>query len=287
MTVPTLELPDPIFVTVDGVRIATYELSPRRPRAQNEVVLCHGTPWSAQVWADVATRLSEGNRVFLWDMPGYGQSDKGPEVDTDLVSQMSRFAALLEHWKLDEPRVIAHDIGGAVTLGAHLLHGRNYAGLFLWDVVTLEPWGSPFFQLVADHSEVFEALPAALHVALVRAYIRGAASQPMNDEVMATLTAPWQGRNGQSAFYRQISQLRIEDTRPVAAALNRVRCPTAIGWGEQDPWIPLAHADRLAQLLPDVPPPTVIEGVGHLTPVEASAAMHHAIESWLTYLHQK
>ncbi|MBL0885418.1 alpha/beta fold hydrolase [Myceligenerans indicum] len=273
-------LPEPVHVTVGGARIATYVLAPERPSV-GDVVFCHGTPWSARVWAQAARHLSGGRRVFLWDMPGYGRSTQEGDVAVDLASQMSRFAELLAHWDLDRPWVVAHDIGGAVALGAHLLHGRDYAGLFLWDVVTLEPWGSPFFRLVSEHADVFTQLPAALHEALVREYIAGAARGRLTADVLDALARPWLGTPGQAAFYRQIAALRPAHTRPVVARLADVRCPVRIGWGERDAWIPVDQATRLRDLLPGSPPVITLDDAGHLAPVESPSLVIGAIDDWL------
>ena len=62
------------MLDVDGAVVATYTMEPAEAPARADVVLCHGTPWSAAVWAPVARALSDTHRVFLWDMPGYGQS---------------------------------------------------------------------------------------------------------------------------------------------------------------------------------------------------------------------
>ncbi|MCT2582868.1 alpha/beta fold hydrolase [Actinophytocola gossypii] len=269
----------PVPVMIDGASIATYVLEPERPPV-GDVVLCHGTPWSAQVWAEVARHLSAGHRVFLWDMPGYGRSTKDPAVPVDLPAQVARFAALLSHWGLDTPHVVAHDIGGAVALGAHLLHGAEYAGLFLWDVVTLDPWGSPFFRLVADHPDVFSALPAALHGALVKEYVAGAARHQLSTARVDALARPWLGETGQPAFYRQIAALSPEHTRPVVERLGHVRCPVGIGWGTRDPWLPVDQAFELRALLPGTPPVTELADVGHLAPVEAPSAVSSALDEW-------
>ncbi|WP_032405474.1 alpha/beta fold hydrolase [Rhodococcoides fascians] len=281
MDASRLDLPEPIYVSVGGATVATYELTPDGAKPSADVVFCHGTPWSAQVWAQAARHLSAGYRVYLWDMPGYGRSAQGSDVRTDLPSQMLRFAMLLDHWRLERPFVLAHDIGGAVALGAHLMHGRDYSSLYLWDVVTLDPWGSEFFRLVADNSDVFAALPASLHTALVSEYIAGAAQQQLDPDIVAMLTDPWISDEGQPAFYRQIAELQPEDTRPIVDALPRVRCDTSVGWGQQDPWIPVDQAFRLQQLLPGQSNVITLPGVGHLAPLEAPSLVQQALDTWL------
>ena len=280
---PTIPLlPEPVPVAIGGATVMTYTLGAERPDSAGDVVFCHGTPWSAHVWADAAQHLSAGFRVFLWDMPGYGRSTKDPAAPVDLASQMSRFAQLLEHWQLRRPHVVAHDIGGAVALGAHLMHQRDYTSLYLWDVVTLDPWGSPFFGLVADHADVFSALPGNLHAALVNEYIAGAARHNLAQEWISSLSEPWLGDDGQPAFYRQIAALRPHHTRPLVERLQQTRCPVAIGWGEQDPWIPVEQATRLVRSLPDAPPLLTLSEVGHLAPIEAPSRVRSALDAWLT-----
>ncbi|WP_032376141.1 alpha/beta fold hydrolase [Rhodococcoides fascians] len=281
MTIDIFDLPAPVFVSVGGDSVATYQLTPEVDVPSADVVFCHGTPWSAQVWAKAARHLSAGHRVYLWDMPGYGRSAQGSDVRTDLPTQMLRLAMLLDHWKLERPFVVAHDIGGAVALGAHLIHGRDYGSLYLWDVVTLDPWGSEFFRLVADNGDVFAALPASLHKALVSEYIAGASHQRLDPDIVAILTEPWISDEGQPAFYRQIAELRPEDTRPIVDTLPRVRCDTAIGWGQQDPWIPVEQAFRLKQLLPGQSNVITLPGVGHLAPLEAPSLVEQALDTWL------
>lgn len=263
---------------IDGVAVATRLLQPTAREPLHDVVFCHGTPWSSRVWSAAASELAETHRVFLWDMPGYGASEKHASVD--LATQATRFASLLEHWRLDRPLVVAHDVGGAVALGAHLLHGCDVDRMFLWDVVTLEPWGSPFFRLVRTHEDVFSQLPADLHAALVKEYIAGAARRRLSAQWLDRLTTPWCDTGGQAAFYRQIAQLVPEDTTPVADRLDRVRCPVWVGWGEDDPWVPVEQAGLLRQRIPTATRTVILKDTGHLGPVERPDSVNRALREW-------
>jgi pimeloyl-ACP methyl ester carboxylesterase len=51
----------------------------------------------------------------VFDHLGYGRSDQREGQDLTLAAQARRFAALLGHWGLDEPSVVANDIGGAIV----------------------------------------------------------------------------------------------------------------------------------------------------------------------------
>ncbi len=244
------------------------------------VVLLHGTPFSSYVWRAVARSLASSHQVFVWDMPGYGKSEKFDGQDVSLAAQGRIFTELLAHWGLEQPFVVAHDFGGAVSLRAHLLHGARYRALALVDPVALAPWGSPFFRLVGANSDVFEQLPPALHGALVREYVTSASSPGLHPAVLEKLVEPWLGEGGQAAFYRQIAQADQAYTDEVQERYERIGIPTLVCWGEDDAWIPMAKGRELVDCIPGarfVP----IEGAGHLVQEDAPAELTAALLAFL------
>lgn len=245
------------------------------------VVLCHGTPWSSYVWRELVAALSPRYSLHVWDMAGYGMSEQRAGQDVSLRAQAETLAALLAHWGLDRPAVVAHDIGGAVALRAHLLHGRRFASLALVDVVALAPWGSPFFRLVRDRHAVFEQLPPRLHEALVRRYIADASHRGLGEDVLDALAAPWLGPAGQPAFYRQIAQADQHDTDEIEGRYGELDLPVRIVWGVKDAWIPVDRAHRLHALIPGSSV-RLIERAGHLVQEDAPAELAVDLAGWLT-----
>ncbi|MFG3097765.1 alpha/beta fold hydrolase [Streptomyces sp. NPDC048202] len=239
---------------------------------RDPVVLLHGTPFSSYVWRAVARALARHHQVFVWDMPGYGTSEMADGQDVSLAAQGKVFTELLAHWGLDEPTVVAHDFGGAVALRAHLLHGARYRALALVDPVALAPWGSPFFRLVGEHSEVFEQLPPVLHQALVREYVSSASSPGLHPAVLDRLVQPWLGELGQPAFYRQIAQADQCYTDEVQDRYGELDLPTLICWGQDDTWIPPAKGHELAARIPGARLEP-IPGAGHLVQEDAAAEL--------------
>ncbi len=246
-----------------------------------DVVLLHGTPWSSALWRPTAEALAPRFRVHLWDMPGYGASSKLPEHDVDLGTQGELFADLLREWGLARPHVVAHDIGGAVALRARLLHEANYASLCLVDVVALRPWGSAFFRLVQEHSDVFVQLPRAVHRGAAEAYVRGAAHRPLTDEALALLVGPWVTEDGQPAFYRQIAQAEERFTEEFEHLFDRLTEPVHVVWGAEDAWIPVDRATRLQSMIPGSTV-HVVGGAGHLVQLDAPEALTAELVAWLT-----
>jgi pimeloyl-ACP methyl ester carboxylesterase len=213
-------------------------------------------------------------------MPGYGESSKHPGHAVDFGAQGKAFAAVLRHWQLDRPHVVAHDFGGAVALRATLFEGATYASLMLVDVVAIPPSGSPFFRFVRDNPTTLDQLPAYIHEAVLRAYIRGASHRGLDEDVLAALIAPWTTDAGQPAFYRQIAQYDERFLVEIEQHLGELAMPVRVAWGEDDSWIPPRTGRRLADLITGCEYITVPRA-GHLMQFDAPVALSTLIQSWL------
>ena len=244
------------------------------------MVFCHGTPWSSGLWQPIARALASHFTVYLWDMPGYGESSKNPEHRVSLDVQAELFSDLLTYWDLRRPHVVAHDYGGAVALRSHLLHGSGVASLALVDVVALRPWGSDFFRLVRGHVDVFGALPPAVHEGALRAYISGASHAGLTSADLDALVQPWLDVTGQAAFYQQIAEADEVYTAQVEPLYPTIVVPVLVIWGREDEWIPVDRAHRLHRLIPEARL-TVIDQAGHLIQLDQPEALTAALTQWL------
>lgn len=244
------------------------------------VVFMHGTPFSSYVWRHVARALAGRYTVHVWDMPGYGASAKYAGQDVSLAAQQDAFTALLGHWGLERPAVVAHDFGGAVALRAAVLDKVAYGRLALVDTVSLRPWGSDFFRLVNANTGVFAALPPHLHEALVRAYVSSAAHRQLRADALDALVRPWLGADGQPAFYRQIAQADERYTAEVEDGYAALDQPTLVVWGREDTWLPLEQGERLAATIPSARLHPV-DGAGHLVQEDAPAELTAALLGFL------
>lgn len=236
------------------------------------VVLIHGTPFSSYVWRRLARELAADHRVHLYDLLGYGQSEKAEGRDVSLGVQNGVLAALLTHWGLDRPQVIAHDFGGATALRAHLLNGCDYERLLLVDPVAVRPWGSSFVQHVRQHEAAFTGIPDVFQRALLTAYLRGAVHRPITEAELEPYLAPWLEPGGPAAFYRQIAQMDLRYTDEVEGRYGTLRCPVRLLWGTKDAWIPVERGRALAAMIPGCVL-TEVPDSGHLMQEDAPEAI--------------
>lgn len=255
------------FTTDDGVvRWASFG-------SGEPIVLLHGTPFSSFVWRDIALALANTRRVYVWDMLGFGQSDKHEEQDVSLAAQGRILAALLGHWGLSQPSVVAHDVGGVVALRAAIIEAARFRDLTLLDAVGVPGWSDgAFFRTIKSNPDLFAQLPAEAHEALVASKIRDASHLGLRPAVLDGLLDPWTGVDGQAAFYRQYGQADEAHCAEFQEQLGELSIPTRILWGREDRWLSTHYAERLRSRLPDAEF-AWIEQAGHIVQEDAPAQL--------------
>jgi len=269
-------LPETFLFEGQAVRFGRLGRADRPP-----LVLVHGTPFSSVVWRRIAPHLTGHRQVLYYDLLGYGRSEMRPNQDVSLEVQGRLFAALLAHWGVSKPDIVAHDFGGCTALRGHLLHECEYGSLTLIDPVALAPWGSPFVRHIREHEAAFAGLPPHIHAAILPAYIGGAAFRPLSASALQLYVDPWVGTAGQAAFYRQIAQMDQRYTDEIESRYREMRCPVRIIWGERDGWIPLERGRELAKRIASSSLRIVPEA-GHLVQEDAPEAIVAALLSDLT-----
>lgn len=238
-------------------------------------VVMHGSPFSSLEWRRVAPWLAQHRRIFYYDMLGYGRSSK-PEGDVLHGVQNSLFAALVNHWGVQRPDIVAYDFGGSAALRAHLLNDVDYRSLVLIDPVAISPQGSALVRAAKAHGEVFAALPAYVHEAMLHAYIGATVKRALDEEATRLYLDPWLGDEGQKAFWRQIAQMDDKYSEEVEWRYGEIRCPVTILWGAEDEFIPLKDGEELARRIPGALF-TVIPYAKHLVQEDAPEAIVAAV----------
>lgn len=290
-----LETPTNLFTHRSETHEYTIYWTTLGDDAKPPLIFIHGTPWSSYVWMLYARSLSSRFKVYVFDNTGFGRSPGGKPlsadnaaVDASLAGQAEAFSALYQSWNFHPdrlPHVVAHDVGGLISLRAHILHACRYASLCLVDVVAVRPFGSPFFRLVSENQAVFNAIPDAVYRGMLGAYIQGAAFKPLASDVAENLSRPWVagGTQGQEAFIRQISQADERHSEEVEGRYSEVGAatPVKVIWGAEDRWIPVDRADRVSDLV-GAKECVVIEDAGHLIMFDQPERLTTEIVAWLS-----
>jgi pimeloyl-ACP methyl ester carboxylesterase len=232
-------------ITVSGGEIS-YDVLGYGP----SLILVHGTPSRSYIWRDVASRLADRFTVYVFDLLGFGQSERREGLDVSISGQSRVLDELVEAWELDAPSVVGHDIGGAIALRTHLLEGVSFGCIALLDSVVLRPWITPTTRHVKAHLDVYRTMPAKTFEAIVASHLRTATHKPLDDHAFATYLEGWRGESGQRLYLNKDAQLDERDTAEFEPLLPSIGVPVSIIWGEQDAWLDPALAERLHELIP-------------------------------------
>lgn len=238
----------PVERSVAGVRISCVDAGTGEP-----ILLLHGYPQSHLCWRHVIGPLSQSHRVIAPDWFGWGASERSLSVDPDYDGEVERIGALADELGLDDFNLFAHDYGGFLALGYAIRHGdrvRRLAILNSRAQGTFTPfWYASFGALCFSARRgllrpVLRRLPLGnLHRRVMRRYVKlGCFGEAMLADYTGWMDTTG-GREWYIHFFRHYEVRRRDDLRE---GLGTIGCPTAVIWGDRDPYVSYATATELA-----------------------------------------
>ena len=247
------------------------------------MVLVHGTPTWSYLWRNIVPALAEHRSVYVYDLLGYGESEKGEGQDVSIAGQARLLKELVEAWDLEEPAIAGHDIGGSIVLRAQLLEGVRFSRVAILDAVVLgprlsEPRSSTWH--VREHAEAYEAMPNHLFGAFFSAYL-GETNSKLGGDAFEAYLAPWWGEEGRRAFVRQALQVELRHTGEIEPRLASVEVPVLVVWGEKDGWLDPSLAPRLRKEIPGSELKLIQEG-GHFVQEDAPEEIAKALAGFFS-----
>ena len=263
MNFPAVGLPgalpgfDPAWsreVTVDG---HTWHLLDNRVADPVGTLLCvHGNPTWSYIWRKVVAAAPPGWRVVAPDQLGMGWSERTPGV-RNLAQRVEDLSALTEALDITGPVVtLAHDWGGAVSLGWALAHPDQLQGIVLSNTAIALPAGTtgPAVIRVTNTAPVRD-----LACVTTPAFLKATAglSRSMTRATRVALLSPYATASRRRAigdFVADIPFLPGHPTRPVvddiAARLSELQVPALLVWGPKDPVFGEPYLEDLRRRLP-------------------------------------
>lgn len=248
----------------------TSGMAYRRGGRGPTVVLLHGIPGQGRAWERVEAALGSSFDIVVPDLIGFGAS-AGPSRPTieevGPATQAACLAGLLDDLGVRGATVVGHDFGAPV--GVLLTEARHdlVSALTLLSGNTFPDTPIPFPLSLASTRVVGVPLSRLLFSSpSLRLMLRrgtGPSSAPPDADVY--LGDDRQRRTIQTIFANALTRLE-ELYTPVASALGDLDVPVLVGWGDRDPFFPVAQAERTAAATKGRL--RVFEGAGHFLPHE-------------------
>jgi pimeloyl-ACP methyl ester carboxylesterase len=244
------------------------------------VVLVHGTPSRSFLWRRVAPVLARRYSVYVYDLLGYGESERRDDHDVSIAVQGRLLAELAGSWGLDRPALVGHDIGGAVILRAHLIEGVAAQRLALVDAVVLRPWITPASRHIQAHLEAYRSMPVHLFREVAAAHLRTATYRPMDEEVFAAIFDQWEGKQGQALWLAHVAGFDESHTAEFEPFLGSMETPTRIIWGDHDAWLEPEVSKQIERRLPQADR-VLLPEAGHFSMEDRPTELARALADWL------
>ncbi len=257
------------------------------------LVLLHGFADSADTWRRALDLLARrGRRALAVDLPGYGEADP-LAADVPVLEQYRAFARAAVHHAsaaAGHAGVIlcGNSLGGAIALRA-----GEEDDLPLAAIVPVAPAGldMPRWFRIIERDPFVRALLAA-PVPLPEVVVRGVVGQAYRAlafaaprraaaEVVGSFTAQLRTRNAVSDVLANGRRLlpELHD----CFALEDVRVPVLLVWGDHDRMVTHEGARHILDALPDTTYAR-LDGVGHCPQVEAPERFVTALEEFTATL---
>ncbi len=244
------------------------------------VVLVHGTPSRSVLWRDIAPQLADRCTVYVFDLLGFGQSERYEEQEVSIRIHGEVLAELVQLWELPAPVLVGHDIGGAAVLRAHLLERTPARKIVLVDAVVLRPWITATTRHIQVHLDVYRTMPTHIFREVAAAHLRTATERPMEPAVFAAYFDQWEGERGHQLWLRNVRGFDEQDTVDFEPLLDGMRTATRIVWGEQDRWLPVEVSGAIRARLPAADR-VLIPAAGHFSPEDQPTRVAEAIADFL------
>jgi pimeloyl-ACP methyl ester carboxylesterase len=274
-----------------GHGVFTLDVPAVGPEVHAPLLVLHGFPTSSFDYAAVLDGLRFGRRVLLFDMLGYGLSDK-PDRSYSIALQADVAAAFVAEVGLDRLALLSHDMGD--TVGGELL-ARRAEGSWPVDITQrVVTNGSIYIEQaqLTDGQLLLLGLPderlppgIPINEATLTRSLRDTFSPATPlvpdgwpDDPVPPAAAQIVHGDGHLVLPRLIRYIeeRRANERRFTGAIETDPSPLHVVWGLDDPIAVPSMVDTLLAARPDASA-VRLEGVGHYPMVEAPARFLDAV----------
>jgi pimeloyl-ACP methyl ester carboxylesterase len=227
-----------------------HELRMARLGSGPPAILLHGYPDNLQVWSELAPLLAAHYEVIAFDWPGMGYSEawSGGATPFDFARRLN---TLMDGWNIEKAALIGHDMGGQPALAfaaeypQRISHLVVMNSLVIWDEKT--SWEIALLRKFGWNRVLLERLPRAVFFRAIRTFLpRG---YKLNAELRSALWESFERPEVRRFVVRMCAG--YQGTLPRLKQLYpTIRTPSLFLWADGDKHFPLAHAKKLAEIVP-------------------------------------
>lgn len=266
------------FVDVGGQRLYYYAAGSRG--AGVPVVMLHGFPTSSRLWHAVVRDFPAGHRLVVCDLPGYGRSEP-LRGEVSGAAHATAIELMLDDLRIERACLVGHGLGGGIAQAIAVRAPTRVSHLALVDSAAFGAASRRLARQARALLPVARALPPGFLAGLVQGSVRsGFGDVERSRLTLDTCLHPFTTAPGRERLAQHLRALGHCDTDSFTPRLAALGIPTAILWGADDPFYPVALAHRLQAAIPGATL-DVVAGARHFLPEDAPERVLTGIVSLL------
>ncbi|XP_034225064.1 pheophytinase, chloroplastic isoform X2 [Prunus dulcis] len=263
------------------------------------VVLIHGFGASAFHWRYNIPELAKKYKVYAIDLLGFGWSEKAL-IEYDAMVWRDQVVDFMKEIVKEPTVLVGNSLGGFTALVAAAGLPEQVIGVALLN--SAGQFGNPNSE--AEKSEEETALQRFILKPLkeifqrvILGFLFWQAKQParvesvlksvykntsnVDDYLVESITMPAADPNAGDVYYRLMTRFMTNQTKyTLDNVLSKMSCPLLLVWGDLDPWVGPAKANRIKEFYPNT---TLVNlQAGHCPHDEVPELVNRALLDWLS-----
>lgn len=239
------------------------------PGSGEPIVLVHGLMDSAEGWENLVPHL-EGRPIYAFDLPGFGDSDKGSDISAEGYAK--DLASAMDVLEINKASLVGHSLGGAVASAMADLRPELFSNLSLLAPAGFRRNPLAALAMLPGFSQGTKAVLPLL--ADKRFLVDGlyrtmvSAGRPIPSEV-------------HQRFLDDISDMEAADgveavwkTGKLHRSEAAYKGPVSVLWGSQDRLVPASHKSGVREAYPHSHIETW-DGMGHHPQIQEAKRLGH------------
>jgi pimeloyl-ACP methyl ester carboxylesterase len=256
------------YVEVGGYKMHYLEARPAKGTAGTPLLLVHGLGARGEDWSAMIPALAaKGFHVYAPDLLGYGRSER-PDVSYSIAMEETSVTDFMKAVGLTRADVGGWSMGGWIAIKMALDHPELVDRLVVYDSagIYFPPTFGPDLFVPSDAAGI-KRLVTIL--------------SPHPHQVPDFVTKALLRKFAETGWVINRSMAQMTTGKDLLDfRLHGVQQPTLIVWGSKDDLIPLGVGRKMHELIPGSTL-NIVEGCGHLAPLECSKPVVEATADFL------
>ena len=242
------------------------------------VVLVHGSPLSSYAFRHQIAALSPRFRVIAPDLLGFGRSE-APKGGASFLQQSQVLRALFDQLDLDSFRLLVHDWGGPIGVGAVADRLERVRQLVLLNTTLRKSFRPPWYWKLFTADRIGDLLLVRLKLFSrgLPLLLQAAKSRPVRETYAQAMEAEDTRRTILALERQEGFETLVER---VERAMQGINVPMLILWGHPDPYFRRSELEQLKIMFPHATVREIAHG-GHFSQEDAPETVTHELLAFL------